>query len=175
MDTTHDVLDGAGEASARGRETSASEGSSRLDRELLELLNELRVALPGVQILFAFLLTVPFSARYGFLSLFQRDVYYVTLVATALSTACLIAPSAAHRLRFHQGERAWVIESANHLTIAGLALLAVAMGGAVLMITDILFDGARVWVYSGTISLATVSLWFIRPLLRHMRGKSSGP
>jgi hypothetical protein len=159
----------------QGYASSGDEDERKRDRQMIELLNELRVALPGVQILFAFLLTVPFSARYGFLSLFQRDVYYVTLVATALSTACLIAPSAAHRLRFHQSERAWVIESANHLTIAGLALLAVAMGGAVLMITDILFDGARVWIYSATVWLATVALWFVRPLARHARGKSSGP
>src|SRR5688572_7471484 len=79
------------------------------DRQMMELLNELRVALPGVQILFAFLLTVPFSQGWGRLSFFQRDVFYATLMATALSTACLIAPSAAHRLRFHQGERGWVI------------------------------------------------------------------
>ncbi len=103
----------------------------RRDRQMIELLNELRVALPGVQILFAFLLTVPFSQRFATLTAFQRDVYYVTLVVTALSTACLIAPSAAHRLRFHQSDRAWIVESANELTIAGLGFLAVALGGSV--------------------------------------------
>ena len=79
------------------------------DRQMIELLNELRVALPGVQILFAFLLTVPFSLRFDKLTPFQRDDYYVTLMATALSTACLIAPSAAHRLRFHKHDRNWLI------------------------------------------------------------------
>ena len=145
------------------------------DRQMIELLNELRVALPGVQILFAFLLTVPFSMRFTELTLFQRDVYYVTLVATALSTACLIAPSAAHRLRFHQSERAWIVESANKLTIAGLGLLAVALGGAVLLVTDIMFDGTRVWVYTGAVWAVILVLWFLRPLGRHVRGKSSGP
>jgi hypothetical protein len=145
------------------------------DRQMIELLNELRVALPGVQILFAFLLTVPFSQRFEQLSAFQRDVYYVTLIATALSAACLIAPSAAHRLRFHQGERQWIVESANELMIAGLAFLALALGGSVLLITDLMFDGARVWIYTGVVVAVMVGLWFVRPLLRRVRGKQSGP
>jgi hypothetical protein len=145
------------------------------DRQMIELLNELRVALPGVQILFAFLLTVPFSVRFEKLTGFQRDVYYVTLMATALSTASLIAPSASHRLRFHQNERAWIVESANVLTIAGLCFLAVALSGSVLLITDIMFDGPRVWLYTGVVAAVILGLWFVRPLLRHVRGKSSGP
>jgi hypothetical protein len=145
------------------------------DRQMIELLNELRVALPGVQILFAFLLTVPFSQRFADLTLFQRDVYYLTLIATSLSTACLIAPSAAHRLRFHQGERGWIVESANRLMIVGLAFLALALGGCVLLITDLIFDGARVWIYTGAVAVVIVGLWFVRPLTRHARGKSSGP
>ena len=142
---------------------------------MIELLNELRVALPGVQILFAFLLTVPFTQRFTALTPFQRDTYYVTLIATALSTACLIAPSAAHRLRFHQGDRAWVIESANRLTIAGLVLLAIALAGSVLLITDVMFDGARVWIYTGAVWAVFLVLWFVRPLVRSARGVSSGP
>ena len=153
----------------RGRE------ERKRDRQMIELLNELRVALPGVQILFAFLLTVPFAMRFERLNGFQRDVYYVTLIATALSAACLIAPSAAHRLRFHQSERAWIVETANELMIAGLVILAIALGGSVLLITDMMFDGARVWIYSGAVVLVIVVLWFLRPLSRHARGKSSGP
>jgi hypothetical protein len=139
---------------------------------MIELLNELRVALPGVQILFAFLLTVPFSNGFSKTTAFQRDVLFVTLLLTALSTTCLIAPSAAHRLRFHQSDRAWIIESANRLAIAGLVFLAAAMIGAVLLITDVLYDGVRVWIYSGAFTLAIASLWFLRPLLR---SESSGP
>ena len=142
------------------------------DRQMIELLNELRVALPGVQILFAFLLTVPFAAGYDRITAFQKDVYYWTLIATALSTACLIAPTAAHRLRFHQRDRTWVIETANKLAIAGLAFLAAAIFGAVLLITDVLYDGTRVWVYSALMGLVVFVLWFVRPALRN---ESSGP
>ena len=145
-----------------------SEGERKRDRQMLELLNELRVALPGVQILFAFLLTVPFSVRFERLTVFQRDAYYVTLVATTLSAACLIAPSSAHRLRFHKGERAWIVESANRLMIAGLGFLAVALGGSVLLITDLMFEGARVWIYTGVIVLCIVGLWFVWPLARKL-------
>lgn len=145
------------------------------DRQMIELLNELRVALPGVQLLFAFMLTVPFTLRFEQLTTFQRDVYYGTLIATALSAACLIAPSAAHRLRFHQSEREWIVESASDLMIAGLGFLAAALGGSVLLITDLMFDGARVWIYTGVVVAIIVGLWFVRPLLRGARGKSSGP
>jgi hypothetical protein len=145
------------------------------DRQMIELLNELRVALPGVQILFAFLLTVPFTQRFPKLTSFERNVFYVTLLATTLSAACLIAPSAAHRLRFHQNERRWLIESANMLMIAGLGFLAVAIGAAFLLITDVMFDGVLVWAYSVAVWLIILALWFVRPLLRHFRGLSSGP
>jgi hypothetical protein len=147
--------------------------AAKRDRQMMELLNELRIALPGVQILFAFLLTVPFSFRFDKLTPFQRTVYYVTLIATALCTACLIAPSAAHRLRFHRGERAWLVESANSLLIVGLVILSVAITGAVLLITDILFDGVVVWIYTAAVAIVIAGLWFVRPILRG--NASSGP
>ena len=93
-------------------------------------------------------------------------------MATALSTACLITPSAAHRLRFHQGERTWIVESANAMTIAGLVFLAVALSSSVLLITDVLFGGARVWIYTGAVAVVIVVLWFVRPLLRYARHPS---
>jgi hypothetical protein len=145
------------------------------DRQMIELLNELRVALPGVQIFFAFLLTVPFTQRFTKLTSFQTDVYYVTLITAVLCAACLIGPSASHRLRFHQNDRAWIIESANSLLIMGLVLLAFAIGCAVLLITDMLFDGPRVWIYTAIVMVAVVWLWFLRPLSRALRHQSSGP
>jgi Family of unknown function (DUF6328) len=149
--------------------------AQKRDRQMIELLNEVRIALPGVQILFAFLLAVPFAQGFQRTTTFQRDLFFVTLLATAASTICLIAPTATHRLRFHQKERSYIIESANKLLIAGLVFLAVAIIGAVLLISDYLFDGPKVWIYTGVLALMLVVLWFVRPLVRHMQGKSSGP
>jgi len=145
------------------------------DRQMLELLNELRVALPGVQILFGFLLTVPFAQGFERVTDTQKTLFYATLLATAASTICLIAPSATHRLRFHQRDRNFVIETANAYTIVGLAFLAIAIVLAVAMITDFLYDGWVVWAYPGAIGALLAALWFLRPLLRTVRGVSSGP
>jgi hypothetical protein len=142
------------------------------DRQMIELLNELRVALPGVQILFAFLLTVPFAQGFQKVTPTQKGLFFATLLATAISTICLIAPSATHRLRFHAHDRAFLIESANTYLIVGLGFLAVAILLALAMITDVLFDGVVVWLAPAAVGTLLVTLWFARPLLR--RG-SSGP
>jgi hypothetical protein len=144
----------------------------RSERQMAELLQELRVALPGVQILFAFLLTVPFAQGFQRVTDFQKNLFFATLICTALSTACLIAPTATHRLRFHQRDRNYVIEVAHRLTIAGLVFLAFAILLAVTLITDYLFDGAARWFWPGLIAVVIAVLWFIRPALR--KG-SSGP
>jgi Family of unknown function (DUF6328) len=136
------------------------------DRQMIELLNELRVALPGVQLLFAFLLTVPFAQGFKRVNGFEKAVFYATLLCTAVSTICLIAPSATHRLRFHQGDRAYVIETAHKYTIAGLAFLALAIVGAIVMITDVLYNGAAIYAFPAAVALLLVGIWFARPLLR---------
>jgi cobalamin synthase len=156
-----------------GEDRTAEE--ERRDRQMVELLQELRIALPGVQILFAFLLTVPFAARFGDVTRFQRDLFFATLLATAVSTVCLIAPTATHRLRFHQKERAYIIESSNRLLIAGLVFLALAIVGAVTLITDFLYGLRGQWVWPVAVAVVLVALWFVRPLVRHLRGLSSGP
>src|SRR5690349_13312349 len=102
------------------RQDTGTEDDSKRDRQMVELLNELRVALPGVQILFAFLLTVPFSRGFAQVTDFQRNLFYATLLSTSVSAICFIAPTATHRLRFHQREREYIIESSNRLLIAGL-------------------------------------------------------
>jgi cobalamin synthase len=145
------------------------------DRQMTELLQELRIALPGVQILFAFLLTVPFAMGFQKVTSFQRDLYFATLLATTASTICLIAPSATHRLRFHQKERAYIVESANRLLIAGLIFLAVAIVGAISLITDYLFGLDSHWYWPALVGIALIALWFVRPLVRQLRGVSSGP
>jgi cobalamin synthase len=152
-----------------------TDDEEKADRQMAELLQELRVALPGVQILFAFLLTVPFAQGFQKVTSFQRDLFYGTLIATAASTVCLIAPTATHRLRFHQGERRYIIETSNRLLIAGLVFLAIAILGAVSLITDYLFDLSSHWYWPAAVALLLVALWFGRPLVRHLRGLSSGP
>ena len=152
-----------------------TEEEAKRDRQMAELLQELRIALPGVQILFAFLLTVPFAQGFTKVTDFQRDLYFATLLATAASTICLIAPSATHRLRFHQQERAYIVESANRLLIAGLVFLAVAIVCAVTLITDYLFGLDSSWYWPVAVALGLLVMWFLRPLIRHIRGVSSGP
>jgi hypothetical protein len=136
------------------------------DRQMIELLNELRIALPGVQFLFAFLLTVPFAQGFKQVDGLDRALFYATLLCTALSTVCLIAPSATHRLRFHARDRAYVIETAHKYTIAGLVFLALAIVGALVMITDLLYNGAAIFVFPAAVALLLAGLWFVRPLVR---------
>jgi hypothetical protein len=152
-----------------------SEEEVKRDRQMAELLQELRIALPGVQILFAFLLTVPFAQGFQQVTNFQRDLYFATLLATTASTACLIAPSATHRLRFHQKDRAYIVESANRLLIAGLVFLAGAIVCAVTLITDYLFGLGDSWYWPIAVAATLLVLWFARPLIRRARGVSSGP
>jgi Family of unknown function (DUF6328) len=151
------------------------EEHERSNRQMAELLQELRVALPGVQILFAFLLTVPFAQGFQKVTGFQRTLFFITLLATAASTICLIAPTATHRLRFHQNDRRYVIESANRLLIVGLVFLGVAIVCAITLITDYLYGLGGHWYWPALVALGVLVLWFARPLIRHLRGLSSGP
>jgi hypothetical protein len=146
----------------------------RRDRQMIEVLNELRVAMPGVQILFGFLLTVPFSK--GFVeqaTSFQRNVYFVTLLLVALSTACLIAPSAAHRVLFHQRQRPWLVEHANRMLIAGLIFLAAGLTGAILLVADYLFGTPSAYVFPPLVVIVLLVLWFVFPARRRRGSPSS--
>jgi Family of unknown function (DUF6328) len=149
--------------------------SQKRDRQMIELLNELRVALPGVQILFGFLLTVPFAQGFRRVTPTQKTLFYAALLATAASTVCLIAPSATHRLRFHKSDRAYLIETANTYLISGLVFLAVAIVLALVMITDVLYRGTAVFLFPAAVALLLVGLWFVRPLVRTALRRSSGP
>jgi hypothetical protein len=143
------------------------------DRQLMELLNELRIALPGVQILFGFLLTVPFAQGFARVTPTQKALLYATLLSTCASTICLIAPSATHRLRFHKRDRAYVVEAANAYLLAGLALLGLALVLALALISDVLYNGVLAWLAPAVAGLTIVLLWFLRPVARGTR--SSGP
>src|SRR5436190_11350325 len=145
------------------------EEQERLNRQLLELLNELRVALPGVQVLFAFLLTVPFQNRFAEVSDLERRVYLVTLLASAAATAFLIAPTGYHRLLFQRGDRPRVIQHGTRMLIAGLACLAVAMTGAIYLITDFLFSAATAIAVAAVGAVVFGWLWFGQALWRRWR------
>ncbi|HEV3485902.1 MAG TPA: DUF6328 family protein, partial [Vicinamibacterales bacterium] len=103
------------------------EDKQRLDRELMELLNELRVALPGVQVLFAFLLTVPFTQRFPTVTSTQKHAYFASILCTAAASALLMAPTAYHRISFRGGDKERLVVTSTRLTIAGMAFLAAAI------------------------------------------------
>ena len=140
----------------------------RRDRELMELMQELRVALTGVQVLFAFLLTVPFTQRFATVTEFQKDVYFVTLLASTISVLLLIAPTSRHRILFRQHDKEALLTVSNHYSILGLLALAVAMTGAVLLITDVLFKDTTVTIVAATTAVLYLAIWFGSPLLRRV-------
>jgi len=137
----------------------------RANRELIELLNELRVALPGVQVLFAFLLTIPFSQGFRRLDAGDRRVYFAAVVATAAATLCLIAPTAHHRLRFRSGVKEHLLNVANVFAIVGLVLLAFAVTAVTWLITDVIYPGTLPGVVAGVMAGAFVVTWFLVPFL----------
>jgi uncharacterized protein DUF6328 len=140
----------------------------RADRNLNELLGELRVALPGVQVLFAFLLTVPFSQRFGQANAFQEKVYFVTLFGAALASALLIAPTAHHRIQFRLQDKDHLVLVANRLALAGLAALAVSMTGAILLVTDFLFSTLTAVIATVLAAAVFSGLWLVAPLRRRL-------
>jgi hypothetical protein len=138
----------------------------RLDRNLNELLGELRVALPGVQVLFAFLLAVPFNQRFAQCTPFEKGVYFVTLIGTAIAAALLIAPSAMHRIEFRADDKHFVVFTANRLAIAGFAALGVAMTAAVLLVTHFVYSNTLAIVTTILVGLLFFLLWYAMPLAR---------
>jgi hypothetical protein len=156
-----------------GSNTAADHGETekeRLDRNLQDLLQGLRVALPGVQVLFAFLLVVPFQQGFAQVTDFQKDIYFATLIATALASVFLIAPSARHRARFREGDKRWVVLTGNRLATAGLGFLGLAISGALLLITDVLFSLEAALVVALGLAAVLGWMWFASPFIRELRG-----
>ncbi|WP_336031061.1 DUF6328 family protein [Geodermatophilus sp. FMUSA9-8] len=150
-----------------GRDESRAE---RIDRELMELLNELRVALPGVQFLFAFLLVVPFQQATERATDFQRDVYFVTLVAVVVATALLIAPAAQHRALFRQHDKEDLLRRSNRFAFLGLCVLAIAIVAAVVLVVDFLFALPQALVTGGLVAVLLGWLWIGSPIVQRARG-----
>ncbi|MGK2933466.1 MAG: DUF6328 family protein [Solirubrobacterales bacterium] len=144
----------------------------RLDRNLGELLQELRIALPGVQVLFAFLLAVPFQRRFDEVTDFQKSLFFATLLLTALSTILFIAPTAFHRFTFRRQQKERLVRLGNKLTIAGVAALGLAMTGAVALITDFLYSSTATIITTALVLLMFVSFWILLPL--HGRRQADG-
>ena len=146
----------------------------RLNRELIELLNELRVALPGVQVLFAFLLTVPFSDRFLTLTGSQRAIYFATFVGTTIATGLFMAPTAYHRIRFRQGDKERMLRTSNRFAIAGIAFLALSVTLAVVLTTDLMFGlGTATMVGLGRLALPRLGL--VRDPARAQASGRRGP
>lgn len=138
----------------------------RVDRNLIELLNELRVALPGVQMLFGFLLILPFSQGFTKVSDFQKAVYLVTLLAATAAAVMLIAPSMHHRLQFRAGNKERILRDSNRLSILGMSALAIAMIGAVMLCTDFVFAGSTMAACVAGVVTAFGLTWYAIPAHR---------
>jgi amino acid transporter len=145
----------------------------RLDRELIELLNELRVVLTGVQVLFAFLLTLPFTDRFHDLVPTQRLMFSVAFTVTAMASVLLIAPTAYHRLRFRQQDKERMLRWANRFAIAGIGLLAFAIGTIMLLVIDVLYSFPAAGAVAGAVVALIAWTWFALPLSRRLDDQGS--
>jgi amino acid transporter len=145
----------------------------RADRELIELLNELRVVLPGVTVLLAFLLAVPFANGWTRVTAFQRDVFVVAFLSTAVSVALLTAPSSYHRLRFRHGNKERIVRIGNRLTIAGIVASAVSLLAVVVLVMDsVVSKGAAIAAAAALFAVIAV-LWYGLALLAWVRDRSA--
>jgi len=154
---------------ARGEAAVTENLKERIDRELIELLTEVRVVLPGAQVLFAFLLALPFTGAFEALSRAERIVFFVAFLSTAAATALLMAPSAYHRLRFRSDDKRRMVFTASRLILAGSLLLALAMVTAVYLVTVVLFDSTVAGVAAAVIGAWFVWFWYGLALYHHIR------
>ena len=167
------------QAKQRGDEQQNDDGSNgedkreRINRELIELLNELRVALPGVQVLFAFLLILPFNPGFQKITSTERYVYFGSFIAAAVATALLIAPSSYHRIRFRAHDKERMLFTSNRLAIAGMAFLAMAISGVVFLITDFLFSELTAALVTAAVAAWFAWLWYGLPLSRKLKDQGN--
>ena len=138
----------------------------RVDRELIELLNELRVALPGVQVLFAFLLILPFQQGWQQISDVERHVYFAALASSAVASALLIAPSVYHRLNFRRRNKERMLYDSTRMAIAGAAFVAIGIACAVFLVADVVYGTPAALAVTLVAVALYGGLWFVLPLLR---------
>jgi hypothetical protein len=144
----------------------------RRTRQLEELLQETRVAMPGVQVLFGFLLAVVFQNRFQQISGFQKDLFLAAILCAAGSAICFIAPAAYHRILFEEGEKQHLIAVANRFLLAGVGFLALAMTVSLVLICDVIWGGATAAVVGAVIAGAFAWFWFGLPLTRLRKKRS---
>jgi hypothetical protein len=141
----------------------------QLDRNTIELLQELRIAAVGVQVLFAFLLVLPFNAGWKTTTSFERTVYFVTLASVALAAFLLMAPAIQHRLLFRHHEKGYLVTIGNRLAIAGIGFVGLGFTGILVLLSDYVAGGLAP-VITGVVTFVTIGgLWFGVPLLRRSR------
>jgi uncharacterized protein DUF6328 len=140
--------------------------AERRDRQIGELLQELRVAQTGTQVLFAFLLTVPFSQRFTVLDSDQRVLYFVTMLVSALAVVFLIAPIAWHRWLFERHDKAYLVEISHRLALAGLALVGLAVAGVVVLIATVMYPGGGAIAAGVLVIVPILVVWVIMPVRR---------
>ncbi len=140
--------------------------AERLDRNTIELLNELRLAGTGIQVMFAFLLVVPFQHGWSSVDGFERTVYFVTLLFVAVAAFLLMAPPIHHRILFRHGEKRFLISVANYVAIAGMVCLGIGFVGILLLISDVVIGGAAPGAVAAGAALFIGGLWFVLPLIR---------
>jgi amino acid transporter len=163
----------SGPADGPASEATEESEKERRDRELIELLNELRVVLTGVQVLFAFLLTLPFTDRFDDLVPTQRLMFSVAFTLTAAASVLLIAPTAYHRIRFRQQDKERMLRWANRFAIAGVGLLALAIGTIVLLVIDVLYALPTAGAVTGAVMGLIAWAWFALPLTRRFEDQES--
>jgi len=140
----------------------------RADRQLSELLQELRVVQTGVQVLFAFLLGVPFTQRFESLSQFDRGLYFATLLLSAAAILLLVAPTAWHRWLFELGDKSHLVSVAHRLAAAGLACVGLAVTAVVALVADVLYSALATAISAGVVGVACTLLWLLLPLRRRL-------
>ncbi len=153
------------------RETAAE----RVSRELDELLQQIRIALPGVQVLFAFLLTVPFSNRFDAVDGAAKVAFFIAFLATATATAMFLAPVAYARIQFRHADKERLLQLGTHTTIAGLALLAIAISASTFVVTQVLYSNVYATLVAGFFAILLCGSWFALPLLARVRPSPTAP
>ena len=142
-----------------------------LDQEWSELVEEHRLAMPGVQVLFAFLLILPFQNRFAELTGEQKYVYYAALLCATAAIVLLIAPTAAHRIRWRQQDKEALLLMSTRTAIAATVFIAASMTASVYLITDVLFGGPATGIVSALVATAFIGFWYAFPLYRRLRGR----